>query len=181
MTKEIIISGFGGQGIVSSGIILAHAGLIEDKHVTFFPSYGAEMRGGTANCSVVISSEPVASPIVATPDVVVIMNEPSLARFEMAVKPGGLLLYNQTLIKSKPKRKDITVIPIEANVLAEELGQGRIANMVMLGVFAKKTGLLSLRTLKNAQRKRYKKANDEQLTLNDKALEKGYRLFGNSK
>ena len=169
MTKEIIISGFGGQGIVSSGIILAHAGLIEDKHVTFFPSYGAEMRGGTANCSVVISSEPVASPIVATPDVVIIMNEPSL------------LLYNQTLIKSKPKRKDITVIPIEANVLAEELGQGRIANMVMLGVFAKKTDLLSLRTLKNAQRKRYKKANDEQLALNDKALEKGYRLFGNSK
>jgi 2-oxoglutarate ferredoxin oxidoreductase subunit gamma len=111
MTKEIIISGFGGQGIVSSGIILAHA----------------------------------------------------------------------TLIKSKPKRKDITVMPIEANILAEELGQGRIANMVMLGVFAKKTGLLSLRTLKNAQRKRYKKANDEQLALNDKALEKGYGLFGNSK
>ena len=105
MTKEIIISGFGGQGVVSSGIILGYAGLIEDKHVTFFPSYGAEMRGGTANCSVVISSEPVASPIVANPDIVIVMNEPSLAKFESMVKPKGLLFYNQTLIKSKPKRK----------------------------------------------------------------------------
>ncbi len=176
MTKEIIISGFGGQGIVSSGIILAHGGLIEDKHVTFFPSYGAEMRGGTANCSVVISTEPVASPIVATPDVVIIMNEPSLARFEPAVKPEGLLFFNQTLIKSRPKRKDLTIIPVEANAIAEELGQGRIANMVMLGVMAKRTELLSLETLKKAQRKRYVKANDDQLSLNDKALEKGYEL-----
>ncbi len=179
--KEIIISGFGGQGIVSSGIILAHAGLIEDKHVTFFPSYGAEMRGGTANCSVVISSEPVASPIVATPDVVIIMNEPSLTRFEPTVKPGGMLFYNKTLIKSRPQRKDIAAVPIEANVIAEELGQARIANMVMLGAMIKKTKLLNLKTLKKAQRKRFVKANDEQLALNDKALEKGYGLFGNSK
>lgn len=176
MTKEIIVSGFGGQGVVSSGIILAHAGLIEERHVTFFPSYGAEMRGGTANCSVVISSEPVASPIVANPDIVIIMNEPSLARFEPAVKPNGLLFFNQTLIKSRPKRTDVTVIPVAANAIAEELGQGRIANMVMLGVMAKKTGLLNLETLKKAQRKRFLKANDEQLALNDKALERGYTL-----
>jgi 2-oxoglutarate ferredoxin oxidoreductase subunit gamma len=177
MTKEIIISGFGGQGIVSSGIILAHGGLIENKHVTFFPSYGAEMRGGTANCSVVISAEPVASPIVASPDVVIIMNEPSLTRFEPTVKTGGMLFFNKTLIKSKPKRTDITVIPVEANALAEELGQGRVANMIMLGAMAKKTGMLSLKTLQKAQRKRYTKASDEQLTLNDKALEKGYGLL----
>lgn len=177
MTKEIIVAGFGGQGVISSGIILAHAGMIEDKHVTFFPSYGAEMRGGTANCSVVISSEPVASPIVAAPDVVVIMNEPSLLRFESMVKPDGLLLFNQTLIQSRPKRKDITVIPIEANAIAEELGQGRIANMVMLGVMAKKTGLLKIETLKKAQRKRFTRAGEEQLLLNDKALERGYGLL----
>jgi 2-oxoglutarate ferredoxin oxidoreductase subunit gamma len=177
MTREIIISGFGGQGVVSSGIILAHGGLIEDKKVTFFPSYGAEMRGGTANCSVVISSDPVASPIVATPDIVIIMNEPSMARFEPAVKKQGLLFYNQTLIKSKPKRTDIDVVPVQANALAEELGQGRIANMIMLGVMVKKTGLLSLETLKKAQRKRFKKASNEQLVLNDKALEKGYGLL----
>jgi len=177
MTKEIIISGFGGQGVVSSGIILAHAGMIEDKHVTFFPSYGAEMRGGTANCSVVISSDPVASPIVANPDIVIIMNEPSLTRFGRTVKPNGLLFFNQTLIKSKPTRNDITIIPVEANAIAEELGQGRIANMVMLGIMAKKTGLLNLETLKKAQRKRFTKADKEQLALNDKALERGYGLL----
>jgi 2-oxoglutarate ferredoxin oxidoreductase subunit gamma len=177
MTQEIIISGFGGQGIVSSGIILGYAGLVEDKNVTFFPSYGAEMRGGTANCSVVISTDPVASPIVANPDVVIIMNEPSLARFEPTVKPGGILFYNKTLIKSEPKRKDITVIPIEANAIAEEIGQGRIANMVMLGALLKKTGLLKIETLKKAQRERFGKATEEQLALNDKALERGYELI----
>ena len=177
MIKEIIIAGFGGQGIVSSGIILAHGGLLEDKNVTFFPSYGAEMRGGTANCSVVISSEQVASPIVAAPDIVIIMNEPSLTRFEPTVKSNGLLFFNKTLIKSRPTRKDITIIPIEANAVAEELGQGRIANMVMLGAMIKKTKLLSLETLKKAQRKRFKKANEEQLALNDRALEKGYGLL----
>jgi len=176
MTKEIIIAGFGGQGIVSSGIILAYGGLIEDKHVTFFPSYGAEMRGGTANCSVVISSDPVASPIVANPDVVIIMNEPSLAKFESLVKPDGMFFYNTTLIKSRPKRKDLMIIEVEANALAEELGQGRIANMIMLGAMAKKTGVIGLDTLKKAQRKRFTKASDKQLALNDKALERGYGL-----
>ncbi len=171
---EIIIAGFGGQGVVSSGIILAHAGLTEKKNVTFFPSYGAEMRGGTANCSVVISTDPVASPIVASPDVVIIMNEPSLSRFEPEVKPGGILFYNKTLIKSVPKRTDITVIPIEANAIAEELGQGRIANMVMLGALIKKTGILKIDTLKMSQRERFTKAGEDQLSLNDKALDRGY-------
>lgn len=177
MTKEVIISGFGGQGIVSSGIILGYAGLIENMNVTFFPSYGAEMRGGTANCSVVISTEPVASPIVANPDVVIIMNEPSLARFEPAVKPDGILFFNKTLIKSTPQRKDITVIPVDANAIAEELGQARTANMVMLGALVKKTGVLQLETMKRAQRERFKKADDEQLLLNDRALERGYELL----
>ncbi len=177
MTSEIIIAGFGGQGVVSSGIILGHAGLFEDKNVTFFPSYGAEMRGGTANCSVVISDEPVASPIVASPDVVISMNEPSLLRFEPTVKAGGILFYNKTLIKSVPTRKDITIIPVEANAIAEELGQGRIANMVMLGALIKKTGILKLETLKMAQRERFTKAGDEQLSLNDRALERGYELL----
>lgn len=171
---EIIVAGFGGQGVVSSGIILAHAGLTENKNVTFFPSYGAEMRGGTANCSVVISTDPVASPIVASPDVVVIMNEPSLSRFEPMVKPGGILFYNKTLIKSVPKRTDITVIPIEANAIAEELGQGRIANMVMLGALIKKTGVLKIDTLKMAQRERFTKADEDQLSLNNRALDRGY-------
>lgn len=177
MTKEIIIAGFGGQGVVSSGIMFAHAGLIEGKNVTFFPSYGAEMRGGTANCSVVVSTEPIASPVVTDPDIVVIMNEPSLAKFEPTVKAGGMLFYNKTLIKSKPKRTDITIIPIEANAIAEGLGQGRIANMVMLGGVAKKSGLLKLDSLFKAQRKSFGKAKEEQLKLNNQALEKGYNLL----
>jgi 2-oxoglutarate ferredoxin oxidoreductase subunit gamma len=135
------------------------------------------MRGGTANCSVVISTDPVASPIVANPDIVIIMNEPSLARFEPTLKPGGILFYNKTLIKSQPKRTDITVIPVEANAIAEELGQGRIANMVMLGALIKKTELLKIETMKKAQRERFSKATEEQLTLNDKALERGYELI----
>lgn len=175
MTKEIIISGFGGQGVVSSGIIIAYAGLLEDKHVTFFPSYGAEMRGGTANCSVVVSSEPIASPVVANPDIVIIMNEPSLLKFEPTLKPGGLLLFNQSLIKSRPKRNDIEAVPIEANIIAEELGSGRIANMVMLGSLVKKTGLLKLESLFKAQRKRFAKASEDQLKLNERALERGFK------
>jgi 2-oxoglutarate ferredoxin oxidoreductase subunit gamma len=177
MTKEIIISGFGGQGIVSSGIIIAYAGLFENKHVTFFPSYGAEMRGGTANCSVVVSDEPIASPVVAAPDIVLIMNEPSLLKFEPMLKAKGLLFFNRTLIKSKPERTDIEVIAIDANAIAEELGTGRIANMVMLGSLVKKTGLLKLETLYKAQRKRFGRATEDQLKLNEKALEKGYDLI----
>ncbi len=177
MTREFIIAGFGGQGVVSSGIILAYAGLLENLNVTFFPSYGAEMRGGTANCSVVLSEEKIASPVVVNPDIVIIMNEPSLLKFEPLVKAGGLLFFNQTLIKSKPKRSDIEIFPIEANRIAEELGQGRIANMVMLGAMIKKTGLLKLDSLKRAQRIRFAKASEGQLALNDRALQRGSELF----
>ncbi|HEX7319670.1 MAG TPA: 2-oxoacid:acceptor oxidoreductase family protein [bacterium] len=177
MTREIILSGFGGQGIVSSGIIIAYAGLLENKHVTFFPSYGAEMRGGTANCSVVVADEPIASPVVANPDIVLIMNEPSLLKFEPMLKANGLLFFNRTLIKSQPKRTDIEVFAIDANAIAEELGTGRIANMVMLGSMVKKTQLLKLETLYKAQRKRFGRATEEQLKLNEKALAKGYELI----
>uniref|UniRef100_A0A7V0Z527 2-oxoacid:ferredoxin oxidoreductase subunit gamma n=1 Tax=candidate division WOR-3 bacterium TaxID=2052148 RepID=A0A7V0Z527_UNCW3 len=177
MTKEFIIAGFGGQGVVSSGIILAYAGLLENLNVTFFPSYGAEMRGGTANCSVVISDEKIASPVVVNPDIVIIMNEPSLLKFEPLVKPGGILFFNQTLIKSRPKRNDIEVIPVEANKIAEELGQGRIANMVMLGALIKRTKIVDIESMKKAQRKRFGRASEEQLAVNDRALERGYALL----
>ncbi|MGQ9817695.1 MAG: 2-oxoacid:acceptor oxidoreductase family protein [bacterium] len=177
MTKEIIIAGFGGQGVVSSGIILAYAGLLEDLNVTFFPSYGAEMRGGTANCSVVISDEKIASPVVVNPDVVIIMNEPSLLKFEPMVKTNGILFFNKTLIKSNPSRSDIEIVPVEANKIAEEVGQGRIANMVMLGALAKKIGIINIETIKEAQRKRFMRADEAQLILNDKALSRGYELL----
>lgn len=177
MTNEIIIAGFGGQGIISSGMIIAQAGMSEGKFVTFFPSYGAEMRGGTANCSVVVSNQEVASPVVDRPDSLLIMNEPSLTRFEPRIKKNGALLFNKTLIKSRPSRKDIKVIPVDANLIAEELGSGRISNMVMLGVFARVTKTIRLESLKKAQRVIYKKAKDDMHRLNDQALERGFQLI----
>ncbi len=177
MTSEIIIAGFGGQGVVSSGIILAYAGLFDNLNVTFFPSYGAEMRGGTANCSVVISDQKIASPVVTNPDIVIIMNEPSLLKFEPMVKSEGILFFNHTLIKSRPKRNDITIVSVEANKIAEELGQGRVANMVMLGAMIKKAGIIGIESMKKAQRKRFARAGEEQLALNDRALERGFELL----
>ncbi len=176
MTQEIIMAGFGGQGVISMGIILANAGMLENQHVTFFPSYGAEMRGGTANCSVVISSEPIASPVVAVPDVVIALNEPSLLRFESQVKPGGLLLFNETLIKSRPSRSDIKIVPIGASAAAEIMGSGRIANMVMLGAYAKKARGVRLESVKKAQKIVFKKAKEQMIKLNDAALEHGFGL-----
>jgi len=122
MYQGIRISGFGGQGVISAGILLAQAGLLENKNVSWFPAYGAEMRGGTANCSVVIASEEVSSPVVSRPDTVIVMNEPSLAKFEPLVKPGGLLIINSSLVNSKPKRTDIKVAYVPCNKIAEEIG-----------------------------------------------------------
>jgi 2-oxoglutarate ferredoxin oxidoreductase subunit gamma len=173
MFQGIIMSGFGGQGIISGGIMLAYAGMIEDKHVTFFPAYGAEMRGGTANCSVVVSSDPVASPVVGSPDSLLIMNEPSLARFENSLKPDGLMIINSSLVSSKPKRKDISVIEIPISDLAEEVGNIKTANMIILGTYAKKTGAVSVDALKNSIAKVYLRANESMVNMNKKAIDKG--------
>ena len=178
MYQGIIMSGFGGQGIVSGGIMLAYAGMIDGKNVTFFPAYGAEMRGGTANCSVVVSTDPVASPIVGTPDSILIMNEPSLPRFEPALKKGGFLFLNTSLVASKPTRKDITVIEIPANDIAEELGNIKCANMVMLGAYAKKTGAVKIDTLKDSIKKVYVRASDKMVEVNKKAIDKGAAIAG---
>ncbi|MEW6685878.1 MAG: 2-oxoacid:acceptor oxidoreductase family protein [Candidatus Edwardsbacteria bacterium] len=178
MYQGVIMAGFGGQGIVSMGTLLAYAGMIEGKHVTFFPSYGAEMRGGTANCSVVVSTEAVASPVVSVPDTVIAMNEPSLAKFEPTLKPGGLLLLNSSLIKTKPKRSDITVLFIPANQIAEEVGNIRAANMAMLGVYASQTKAVSLKTIIKAMPKVFTRAKPEILIINEKVLKKGAETKG---
>jgi len=177
MYQGIRISGFGGQGIISSGILLAYAGMLDGKHVTFFPSYGAEMRGGTANCSVVVSSDEVATPSVDRPDTVIVMNEPSLAKFEPMVKPGGLLIINTSLVESRPKRKDIKVILVPCNKIAQELGTVKIANMVALGAFSKHTGALSVEAISKALAKVYKRAKPEIIELNKKALQKGAEIL----
>ncbi len=133
MHEEIIVAGFGGQGVIMAGKLLCVAAMNENKYVSHIPSYGAEMRGGTANCSVVISDKEISSPTVPKPSIAIVMNAPSLAKFEPRVKPGGLLIYNSSLIDQKPKRTDITTVGIKANDISEAEGSLRAANMAAIG------------------------------------------------
>lgn len=173
MYQGIRISGFGGQGVISAGVLLAQAGLEEGKEVSFFPAYGAEMRGGTANCSVVVSSDEVSTPIVTVPDTAIVLNEPSLAKFEPMVKPGGLLIVNTSLVNSKPTRKDIRVLNVPCNEIANELGNAKVMNMVAMGAFAAATGAVSIGAITKALPKVYKKLKPEVIELNVKALQRG--------
>ncbi len=133
MIQKLFFAGSGGQGVILMGQMVAYAAMYENREVTFLPSYGPEMRGGTANCTVVVSDAPVSSPLIYEADVVVAMNLPSMTRFETLVKPGGKLFYNSSLIPQAPTRGDIEVIAVPANDIAADLGNGRAANMVMLG------------------------------------------------
>ena len=148
MHEKIIIAGFGGQGVIMAGKLLCIAAMNENKYVSHIPSYGAEMRGGTANCSVVISDKEIGSPTVPRPTIVVVMNTPSLTKFEPKVKPGGLLLYNSSLIDQKPERTDITVVDLKANDISEAEGSLRAANMAAIGkLIALKPEIASLESV----------------------------------
>jgi len=174
MYQGIRIAGFGGQGVVSAGILLAQAGVEDKKNASWLPSYGPEMRGGTANCSVVVTDGEVYTPIVSTPDTVIVMNEPSLPKFEPLLKKGGLLILNSSLVNSRPTRKDITVVCVPCNEIAQKVGMDRIANLVALGAFVKVTGAVSLASVADAMKKVYKRARAEMLELNKKALQAGF-------
>ena len=137
MHEGIIFAGFGGQGIILSGKIICLAAMREGKNVSHIPSYGAEMRGGTANCSVVISDEEIASPLIRRPSICVVLNKPSLLKFEERLQAGGLLIYNTSLIDLEPSRDDIRAVPVQANDLAQEEGNTRAANMIILGLLLK--------------------------------------------
>ncbi|MDR1683965.1 MAG: 2-oxoacid:acceptor oxidoreductase family protein [Elusimicrobiota bacterium] len=176
MYQGVRISGFGGQGVVSAGVLLAQAGLVDGKAVSWYPSYGPEMRGGTANCSVVMTDTEVATPVVAMPDTAIIMNEPSLPKFEPLVKKGGLLIINTSLVKTKATRTDIKVIYVPCNEIAEKVGSLKAANLVALGTFAGATGAVSIDAIANAMKKVFKRAKPEILELNRKALEEGAKL-----
>jgi 2-oxoglutarate ferredoxin oxidoreductase subunit gamma len=173
MYQGVIMSGFGGQGIISAGVLLAYSGMVDGKFVTFFPAYGAEMRGGTANCSVVVSSDEVASPVVSTPDSLIVMNEPSLLKFEPALKPDGLLLINKSLVSSQPKRKDVRAVTIDANQIAEEIGTVKCANMVMLGALISHTHAVALESVIKTLPKVFPRAKDEMIRINQQALKRG--------
>ena len=167
---NIVIAGFGGQGILFAGKVLAYAGLQEGMEISWLPSYGPEMRGGTANCTVVVSDKPVSCPLVYEADVVVAMNLPSMTRFESLVKPGGMLFYNSSLIPQKPTRTDIQTIPVPANDIAMEMGNSRAANMVMLGAVAHGSGVAGDEALDKILAKVFSGKKAALLDLNRKAF-----------
>ena len=176
MTYEILIAGFGGQGILSMGMTVAYAGMIDGKEVSWMPSYGPEMRGGTANCIVIVSDEKISSPIVSNFDVVVAMNQPSVQRFEGAVKPGGFFIYDSTKIIEPPVRADITVIPVPASDEAVALGNTRVANMIVLGTVLGTTGLATVESVLDALKKVLPERYHHLLPVNEKALRRGMEM-----
>ncbi len=173
--NEVIMAGFGGQGVLLIGKMLAYAGMQEGKEVSWLPSYGPEMRGGTANCTVVISDKPVGSPVIRSPRAVLAMNLPSLEKFEPDIRPGGLLLINTSLINRGSRRDDLEVIEVPANEIATELGNPRGANMVALGAYLGATDAVSIEHIEEVIRETFA-AKPEVVEVNIAALHKGYEL-----
>jgi 2-oxoglutarate ferredoxin oxidoreductase subunit gamma len=173
---EIIFAGFGGQGVLSMGQIIAYAAMLEGKEVSWMPSYGPEMRGGTANCIVIVSDGRISSPIVTKFDSAVTLNQPSLDKFENAVKPGGFLIYEKSTIINPPTRKDIEIFSISAIEEAQTLGKKQVANMVLLGAFLQKRSIIKPDYLLKALRKALPERHHHTLPMNEKALEIGKQL-----
>ena len=173
MLVKTLISGFGGQGVISMGLSLAQAAMAEGKYVTYLPSYGAEVRGGTANCTVAVSNEEIASPIASSPDFVIAMNRPSLTKFQNQIKSGGVLFLNSSLIQANTSRDDIEVVRVAADAMAKELGSARSANMVMLGAFIKKSGIVSLEGIIEGLKIGLKNKS-KLIAINEKAITAGY-------
>jgi 2-oxoglutarate ferredoxin oxidoreductase subunit gamma len=175
MLIKTIFAGFGGQGVLSMGINLAQAAMQDGKYVTYLPSYGAEVRGGTANCTVSISDEEIASPIASSPSFVVAMNQPSMIKFQNKIQSGGIFFINSNLVNEAINRGDIEIVNVPANAIAEKLGSVRSANMVMLGAFIKKTNLVTQKSLIDGLTVALK-GNQKLISLNKGALEAGYSL-----
>jgi 2-oxoglutarate ferredoxin oxidoreductase subunit gamma len=175
MQNDVVMAGFGGQGILLIGKMLAYAGMREGKEVSWLPSYGPEMRGGTANCTVVISDRPVGSPVIQSPNAVVAMNLPSLDKFEPDVRPGGLLIINTSLINRSSTRDDLTVVNVPANEIANELGNRRGANMVALGAYLGATDAVSVDGIVEVIRETFA-AKPGVIDVNITALQRGYEI-----
>lgn len=179
MTEQLIIAGFGGQGVMSMGQMMAYAGMMEDKEVSWLPSYGPEMRGGTAYCNVIVSDKPVASPIITKATSVIVLNKPSLDKFEFYVQEDGILLINSSLIDKKATRTDIKAYEIPANELAIELGNDKVANMIMLGAYLALTGILDAESLLAALPKVLGESKIKLVPINREALKKGAEYIKN--
>jgi len=173
MQERIIMAGFGGQGVMSMRQLLTYAGMIENKNVSWLPSYGPEMRGGTANCNVMVSDELIGSPIVTEATAAIVMNRPSLDKFEKDVIKGGNLLINSSLIDRKSERDDVNVYYIPANEIAVELGNAKAANMVMLGAYLELSNAVEVNSIIEAFKKVFGESKANLIPLNQKALERG--------
>lgn len=173
MKEEIIIAGFGGQGVLSMGKILAYSGIMQDQEVTWMPSYGPEMRGGTANVTVILSDKPISSPILNKFDTAVILNQQSMDKFEGAVKPGGLLIYDPNGITRFPKRKDITICSIAAAEESALLGNAKAFNMIVLGAYLKMKPIVSMENVIKGLKKSIPERHHHLIPMNEKAIEIG--------
>jgi len=171
--NTILLAGFGGQGVLSMGQFLAYAGMIEEKEVAWIPSYGPEMRGGTANCLVTISQEEIDSPVFEFPDAAIIMNRPSLERFEKQVRAGGVLIVNASLVDLAPQRKDVQAFLVPANELSSQLGNSKVANMVMLGALIEVTKVVKIESVIECLKNVLPDSKYHLLSLNRSALEMG--------
>lgn len=170
---EIILAGFGGQGVLTAGQLLAHAGLAEQQHVSWYPAYGPEQRGGTANCSVVLSDRPISSPVVSEPTAVVALNQPSADRFEPALRPGGVLVVNTSLARRTAPRRDLVVVEIRATEIAVELGDIRATNLVALGALLGVTQCVRPESVIQALKKLLGPERASLIPLNEAALQRG--------
>ncbi len=176
MKHELLIAGFGGQGVLSMGMTLAYAGVVEGKEITWMPSYGPEMRGGTANCIVIVSDRKISSPIITVFDTVIALNQPSLDKFEGAVRVGGMLIYDSTNIVKPPTRSDITLLPLAASVEAVKMKNTKIMNMIVLGAFLGRAHVVGHEAVMEALRKVLPERYHHLLPLNEEALKKGMAM-----
>ena len=171
MLEEIVFAGFGGQGVLSLGQLITYSGMIESREVCWMPSYGPEMRGGTANCIVSVSDEPISSPILAQFDTAVVLNQPSFEKFEPMIKPGGLLVYDSTNIPLESKRTDIDVLAIPGSDKANELGNTRMLGMILLGAYLEKKPTVKRESILKALKKVLPDRYHHLIPLNEKALD----------
>jgi 2-oxoglutarate ferredoxin oxidoreductase subunit gamma len=176
MTEELIIAGFGGQGVLSMGKILAYSGIMDNKEVTWFPSYGPEMRGGTANVTVIVSDSRISSPVLSEYDTAIILNQQSMDKFENKVKPGGVLLYDPNGIIHPPTRTDIQVYKVEGTVTAVEMGNPRVFNMIIVGGYLKVRPIVSLDNVQKGLEKSLPARYHNLIPLNIEAIKKGQEI-----
>lgn len=181
MQEEILISGFGGQGALFIGQLLTYAGMDEGRHVTWIPSYGPEMRGGTAHCIVILSDEPIGSPIIRNPSVAIVLNPPSMEKYEPLVKPGGVLVVNSSLVRTKSQRGDITVAYVPANDLAFELGNAKMANVVLLGALLALRPVVKPESVERALEEHTPDRRRHIIEPNKRALARGIRYIQEGK